>query len=125
MNKQKLTHGLRELADILLPFAEQVGPSASVWNGSEYVKALPKSADPYALMWYATLTTVADMLDAQDSDLSTRQIDYIRKSIFGTAGSLTDFFIDTNKYGQEGESANKKLDEQTTKLFSLFKSFDT
>lgn len=86
---------IRETAAVLEPLTQSVPAGAAAWNGSEYVKGEAKSADPQALAWWAMLGAIANLLEAQNSPLSSEQVAYLEKTLFGGAGSLNDLFFDS------------------------------
>jgi hypothetical protein len=120
MNKIDIIVGLRALAEELQPFTQEVPSGGRVWNGTGYVKSEARQADPYALMWWGTLTETADLLDAQDGTLSAKQIEHLRNKLFGGMGSFNDYCIDANRFGDPAKAANQRLNEKRTKLFQLF-----
>ena len=120
MDKQNLITGLRSLADELVPFTQNVQGGSRVWNGTAYVTTELRKLDSYALMWWSTLTAIADLLSAQRNPLEPEQIQQLRKKLFGGMGSFNDYCIDENHCGEEAKSANARLNEKRTKLFGIF-----
>ena len=120
MNKTDLINGLRGLADELKPFTQEIHSGGRVWNGNAYVAAEPKKADPYALMWWSTLTSTADLLEAQDTLLSSEQTLLLRQKLFGGMGSFNDYCIDVNRGGDAAKAANQRLNDKRTALFKVF-----
>ena len=120
MNKLDIVAALRGLAEELQPFTHEVRSSARVWDGTAYVQAEARQADPYALMWWSTLTETADLLDAQDGGLSAKQIEHLRHKFFGGMGSFADYCIDIKRGGDSAKVANQRLNEKRTKLFRIF-----
>ena len=118
--KSIIVMGLRALAEELQPFTQEVRSGARSWNGDAYVQSNPRQADPYALMWWSTLTEAADLIDTQDGVLSPRQTDHLRRRLFGGMGSFNDYCIDENRYGEAAKVANQRLTEKRTKLFEVF-----
>ena len=112
---------LRSIADELKPFIESSSSGSLSWNGTAYVKGKDKSPEPYALAWWSTLCTIADLLEAQESTLSAKQYDYLKRVLFGGMGSLNDFWLNKEVLGEEAESANNRIKGKTTQLFDLFK----
>jgi hypothetical protein len=108
---KELLHLLRSAADTLEPFTRQIRSGTLVWNGEEY--ALPEELqepDPYALMWFAKLTTIADILE-RGSDITETQLNYLQDVFRGSMGTLADFSLDTRHWGKAAEEANYKLHE--------------
>jgi hypothetical protein len=82
-----------------------------VWNGAEY--ALPEKLqelDPHALMWFGTLTTIASLLE-RGGEVTDSQLQYLRDIFRGGMGTLSDFWLDTGRWGRAAEEANYKLHE--------------
>ena len=120
MNKLDMITGLRGLAEELQPFTQEVRSGGRVWNGTAYVQAEARQADPYALMWWSTLTETANLLDAQDGALSAKQIEHLRHKFFGGMGSFADYCIDEKRGGESARAANQRLNEKREKLFRVF-----
>ena len=119
----RLTGLLRGLAGILKPFIDACEPGTLGWDGESYAPVTEaKPRDPYALAWWCTLTTMADLLDAQDQAPSAKQVAYVRHSLLGGMGSLQDFSIDPDVAGDGAESVNSKLDKKLTQVFGLFET---
>jgi hypothetical protein len=118
MNKTALIKQLREAAEILEPLTRSPHPAARVWNGATWAKpdANAKSADPYALAWWMALRTIASLLEAQDSPISSQQISYLHKELFGGMGSFNDLSFPT------ADSINIQLRAKRQELYSSFKS---
>jgi hypothetical protein len=76
--------------------------------------------DPYAAMWWATLTTMAEMLRGQDGLISDRQRRFIGRGLFGGMGSLNDFWLDERQLGSAAKDANERLDQLRSQLFAEF-----
>jgi hypothetical protein len=120
MNKTEFVKQLRETAAEIKPLTEAVAPGAVVWNGTEYVKGEPKEPDPYALSWWSILLTIADLIEAQESPLSSKQIEYIERTLFGGMGSLNDLHFDPKTVGARAEIVNERLDQKRHVLFATF-----
>ena len=113
---------LRATAAELKPLTESASSGDLVWNGTEYSKTgESKTPNPYALCWWAVLGTIADLLEAQQSPLSEKQIRYLERRLFGGMGSLNDLFFDTSSAGDNARSINDRLDERRRALFASFK----
>lgn len=117
MNKKDVILGLRELAGELQQFTQEVHAGSRVWNGVAYVQASARQADPYALMWWSTLNEIANLLEAQDDALNSKQIEHLRHKLFGGMGSFNDYCIDVSRCGDEANAANRRINEKRTKLF--------
>jgi len=123
MNKAALVKGLRVAADELRPLARSIGRNTAVWNGTTWVKGLPEQEpSPSAVGWLRTLNTLADILELQECSLSERQVAYIKDTLFGGMGSLTDLKFDSRKFGDTAKTINKRLSERTEELYTLFKN---
>jgi hypothetical protein len=111
---------LRKIAEVLKPFIRPPQQGALVWNGTSYV---PSTAafDPFALGWWGTLTTVADLVEAQGIPVTAAQREYLGKLFFGGMGSLNDFMLDAKTLGEPAREANAKLNDARTELYVLFK----
>lgn len=122
MDKKQLINNLRELAVVLKPFIHEPHSSSRVWNGTAYVAAEPKNMDPYALMWWSTLCTTADLLEASESDLTESQIELLRRQLCGGMGSLNDFQINVSSLGDAARTANQLLSQKLETLYLLFEA---
>ena len=121
MKKRELIEGLNGLAEELRPFTIELSPGQRIWNGTTWaLNDKTRHADRYSMAWLASLTTAAELLDAQESPLSVQQIELLKKKLFGGAGSLNDFHIDEKAYGEEAKIANANLMSKTSALFRLF-----
>jgi hypothetical protein len=122
MNNVEIVEGLRDLADELKPFTQEVTAGSRVWNGRAYVTAESRKLNPYALAWWTALTSLADLIERQDSPLTQQQFEYLKKQLFGGMGSFSDFSLDRNQFGDSAPTANEKLDRKRTELYRLFQS---
>lgn len=119
MNKHELIQGLQNLAEELKPFTQDVRTGSRVWNGTAYVQAAPRQADPYALMWWGMLTTIAELLEAEESSPSEKQVALLRQKLFDGMSSFNDYSIDVARFGDAAKSANRRLSEKRTALFRI------
>ena len=118
--KKELIKELRNTGEILKPFIESYDAGSQRWDGSTYIKAdKTKKPDPYALAWWSKLRTMADMLEAQESEITEKQKEYIRHELCGGMGSLSDFCLDTEIPGNQAEEASKELHQATSQLFKM------
>ncbi|MFA5252426.1 MAG: hypothetical protein WC454_07565 [Phycisphaerae bacterium] len=123
MDKKQFVEKLRKTAEILKPFIESYKAGALKWDGIAYVKTdKTKKPDPYALAWWSILCTIADLLDAQESEITEKQKEYIRHQLCGGMGSLADFRLDASDWGKQAEEANKKLDAIRRMLSKMLNS---
>jgi hypothetical protein len=51
----------------------------------------PVLTDSYALMWWALLGSMAELIEAQDGPINLNQKKFLRTSLFGGMGSLIDY----------------------------------
>jgi len=115
MNKSEFVRQLRIAAEELKPLTVSVSPDAATWNGVSYVRGEAKSPNPYALAWWSILNTVADLLEAQETSISPKQIAYLDRTLFGGMGSFNDLSF------PEAHAINVRLDEKRRDLFSAFR----
>jgi len=123
MNKREFIEGLRAIVEELKPLTAAASSNAAVWNGTAYVRAETKDTkgpDPYALAWFSTLMAIADLVEAQESPLSTSQIAYLRRVLFGGMGSFNDLNFDPKSVGAIAKTINERLDERRRTLFASF-----
>lgn len=116
MSKIKFIEQLRATAAELEPLTKSTLPGAMTWNGSEYVKNVGEAnaPDPYALAWWSTLTTIADLIEAQETQLTDKQFAYLNRVLFGGMGSLADLSFNS-------KSVNEGLNKSRQLLFESFK----
>lgn len=121
MNKSKFIEQLRITANELTPMTQSAAAGASTWNGTEYAKVTEaKSPNPYALSWQAMLGAIADLLEAQESPLSEKQVRYLNRLLFGGMGSLNDLTFNPKLEGDVAMKVNETLDRQRRTLFARF-----
>jgi hypothetical protein len=119
MNKREFIKQLRETAETLKPLTESAMLGSLNWNGITYAKSTEeKKPEPYALAWWSILSTVAELIDAQETPLSEKQIAYLDRLLFGGMGSFNDFSL----AGKTAKSVNDRLDEQRSSLYAIFKA---
>lgn len=121
MNKATLISRLRAAAKDMEPLTQAASAGSLTWNGNEYVRATSdKHPDPYALAWWSTLNTLSDMIEYQDTELSARQMSYLKRILFGGMGSLNDLWFDERQFGKLAKEINGKLSHSREALFSVF-----
>jgi len=119
MKKEKFIRQLEEVAEVLKPLTHDKSQNALVWDGKEYVKTgEERKLEPYALAWWCMLTNLAVFIEAQESPLSAKQIDFLHSLLFGGTGSLNDLFFDSQSTGEIANSINKELDKKRKILFA-------
>lgn len=112
---------LRAVANELRPFVKLSSPNSLTWNGDAYVRGGHQTPDPYALAWWTRLTTIADLLETQESNITPNQLSYLEHVLFGGAGGLNDFYLDKTFVGELAAGiANKAIRNKTTQLFESF-----
>jgi|ERR1700683_764870 len=114
MNTTEFIKQLRATAEELKPLTQSALPGASTWDGKSYVKGEGKEPDPNALAWWSILNTIADLVEAQDAPLSTKQKAYLNRVLFGGMGSLNDLYF------KAGGAINERLNEKRRSLFESF-----
>jgi hypothetical protein len=123
MDKTTLAKHLRAVAKDLEPLTRAARLSGLSWDGCEYTRASSdKEPDPYALAWWSMLNAVADMVDYQDGDLSSRQISYLQSELFGGMGGLNDLSFDESLLGQSAKKINDNLKFSREALFGILKN---
>jgi hypothetical protein len=116
------THLLDDCAKVLEPFIRSARRGSLSWNGSEYAPvAEDVDPDPYALAWWSTLRTTSSLLASQPS-LTAEQCSFLQQQLFGGMGSLTDFCLDTKRWGKRAKAANERLSTIRDELYLAFQS---
>ena len=122
MNISEFTRQLRAAADELKPLTQALTVGAATWNGVEYIKGVEKTPNPYALAWWSTLIAVAELMEAQETPATPRQINYLDRLLFGGMGSLNDLSFDPKSVGPIASDINVRLEIRRHALFATFKS---
>jgi hypothetical protein len=65
------------------------------------------------------LSAIAELLDAQETPLSDKQIACLDRLLFGGMGSLTDLWFDPASVGDQANSVNAGLDRQKDGLSTI------
>ena len=110
-----------QLRDVALELKPLVGAATSnslTWNGFKYVKGEEQKPDPYALAWWFTLISIADLIESQESPITNKQIDYFKRLLFGGMGSLNDLNFDSKKLGATADRINVGLKQKMQVLFA-------
>ena len=113
---------LRRAAAVLAQFAEPQTSGSLTWNGTAYVPGHRAKYDPHAAKWWATLSTIAELLDAQDTPLSVRQKSYLDSLLFGGMGSFNDLVLEEKRFGAKATRANLELNDLRKAMFSEFRN---
>jgi hypothetical protein len=122
MKTAEFINQLRLTANFLQPLAKTTLPGALAFDGTTYIEAEAMTADPSAQTWWLILTTIAALLDAQESPLTPKQIAYLDRLLFGGMGSFNDIWIARDVPGTSGNTINDLLDQQRHALFESFQS---
>jgi hypothetical protein len=118
MDKARFVDCLRAVASDLEPLTQASKSGDLVWDGNEYRRtASEKQPDAYALAWWSTLNTLADMIEYQEGELNLRQLSYLQRELFGGMGSLNDLWFDSRSLGQVAKEVNEKLRLSREALF--------
>jgi len=121
MNKTEFIQQLRKTAEELKPLTESASPGSRVWDGIEYAKNTEsREPDPHALAWWAILNTIAELIEAQECALSSKQTEYIQQTLFGGMGSLNDLNFDVKGSPSVAARVNQRLAKQRGLLFAAF-----
>jgi hypothetical protein len=120
MNKAEFIKQLRAIAAEIKPLTESSAPGALTWNGTEYAKGDAKKLDPHALAWWSMLGAIADLIEAQESPLSPKQMAYLDRTLFGGMGSLNDLYFDPKSSGPVANTINERLDRSRRDLFNSY-----
>ena len=125
MGKTELIQQIRRIAAEIQPYTSSHTIGQSVWNGEQYAPVVsPKSMDPYALSWWATLITIAAMLEYQEDSLSGKQLEYLHRTLLGGMGSFNDFSLDEKLFGSEAGTTNRNLSRLRHELFLMFREYE-
>jgi hypothetical protein len=119
--KDEFIRQLRAAVQDLKPLTLAVLPGAAVWDGTRYTKGSAASPDPFALSWSSMLGTIAELVEAQETPLSLKQINYLTRVLFGGMGSLNDLFFDPKSAGATAATVNENLSLRRTALYESFK----
>ena len=113
---------LKDTAKFLLPHIDDRKSGQKIWNGKKYDEYHGDDfkADAHARLWYSTLTLLAEMIDRQESKLTTRQSEFIGTLLFGGMGSFNDYSLATPFRQGVGE-ANQALNAMRENLYEIFK----
>jgi hypothetical protein len=125
-SKEYFASLLDETAEILKPLIVSAPVGALVWNGKEYAPTdVEQVADSTATKWWGILKTMAGLLKAQSSPLSTEQIKYIKRALFGGMGSFQDLTFDKRRTHGLPNDTNARLADAVEKLWGSFTTLDT
>jgi hypothetical protein len=110
---------LRATAEVLQPLTGSVKLSDKVWDGIRYTEAQEeRKPEPYALAWFATLNSIAELVEGQDTPLTRKQLAYLNRTLFGGMGSLSDLAFDARTIGIAAGQINDRLNERREALFT-------
>ena len=118
MNKNNFIEHLRAIADILQPMT----PVGLVrWDGHQYVTENDEAAaDPQVTIWWSVLRTIAGLIEAQESPISPAQRELLRRTLFGTMGSLHDLRFPSGAAWVPAD-AIQKMEAEVALLYKSFK----
>jgi len=119
MEINEIINYLRELQAELEPFTHAVNSGELVWDGKQYARAEKKALDVFAFNWWNTIRVAADLLEAQGDSLSIKQLKYIEAMICGGMGSLADYQIDEDRWGENAKNANEKIHKIRGSLYRI------
>ena len=123
MGRIEFVQLLRATAAALTPLTESGTSGAAIWDGQHDVEqGAKRSLEPYALAWWSTLIAIAELLEAQESPISGRQLDYLRRTLFGGMGSLNDLYFDSKAFGGPADFVNSSLEPRRRELYESFKT---
>jgi len=110
---------LREMAEQLKPFIDDIVAGSKVWDGNAYTITQPQTGDPFARVWWSVLETVADLLELDDRSLDHHHLEYIRSRFLSGMGSFADFQLDEQQWGESAFTANRRLNIMRDELSKL------
>lgn len=117
IDKALLIAELVKAAEILAPLSE-----ARLRSTDQDANSLESSLmrawedpDPYALSWRSTLTTMAALLEAQDTPMSKKQIELVKARLLG----LSDIRFSRKKFGDRAVAVNQELCQRLARVRSL------
>jgi len=102
---------IRDIVTELQPFTSSRRLGDSIWDGKAYTKHVGAEfhLDPHALMWWSTLSSVAEMVERQQSPLTKEQLEYLKR-------------MDPNSIGPEATAVNTRLEKIKSKLFEILEA---
>jgi hypothetical protein len=117
---------LKDTAKFLLPHIDDRKKGQKIWNGQRYdeYRGEEFKADSSARLWYHTLTVLAEMIERQESNVTTRQSEFIDRLLFGGMSSFNDYYLST-AFQQDVTDANQMLDAMRKSLYAIFKELKT
>jgi hypothetical protein len=117
---------LDETAEIFRPLIVSAPIGALVWNGKEYAPTdIEHMADPTATKWWGILKIMAALIKAQQTPLSTTQLEVIRRELFGGMTSFQDLVFDERRTHGLPEDTNTRLSAAVKRLYECFNTLDT
>jgi hypothetical protein len=113
---------IRDIAEFLVPHIDDRKKGQKIWNGEKYTEYRGEEyeGDSYARMWYSMLIVLAEMIDRQESNLTTRQKEFISSLLFGGMGSFNDYSL-RKAFQKDVSEANQVLDTLRENLYATFK----
>ena len=118
--KKKVVSEIQYMAKELRPFIETKDSKikSKLLNYFEKLELIP---NPYALAWWSILTTITELLQAQELDITEKQKEYILHQLCGGMGSFADFQLDENISGTNASDTNQSLKIARKKLYDILK----
>lgn len=126
---KEFIQALHEVADFLKDYTKAVTPGSLVWNGKSYVKETStekRLPSPYTLAWWGDFMTIIGLIESQDCDISTSQIDYLRRELFGGMGSFLDFYLSEldGIKDEDIKKTNEQLEQLKAALSQAFRNLE-
>jgi hypothetical protein len=119
--KKKVVSEIQYMANKLRPFIE-TKDSKIKSKLLKYFEELELIPNPHALAWWSILTAITELLQAQESDITEKQKEYILHELCGAMGSFADFQLDENIFGTDATETNQKLNTVRKNLYSILKT---
>src|ERR1017187_3707252 len=118
MNKARFVNLLDQISRELVRYSVARLPGDEIWNGERFVKVRQfGEADLAALLWYEKITTISTLIGGQESSVSEKQSEYLKRLLFGGMMSLNDLSFNEEKLGTYAAGLNYRLSELRTQLF--------
>lgn len=119
MNKQALKKSLNDIDQLFSELTREIYGNEVV-DGNPPTPARQKERSRCELFcWSAKLSTICEMLSAQDWNPTRKQEKYLRGIMLGGMGSLLDLYISEDAVGEAAAKARRKLDKKLDKLFEV------
>jgi hypothetical protein len=117
MNQKEFINVLDRIARELGRYACARIPGQEIWDGRRFVTVTErKELNLAALVWSQKIVAISTMLQFQDCPASVKQLEYLKKLLFGGMMSFSDLFFDENQLGPYACGLNERLDELREEL---------